>query len=288
MWVVLQKIANRALSQRLRTWFPDREFFMRSQGQVRFIKLSSRVQICAAAALSALALAWLATMAVMTVGSLMATHDRMALLAREAKVTSAESRVSAYRKDVGAAAADLARRQDFIEKMVNSHLGALPTDAKAGETVSNSSGEARRTIDKVGLAVPEAAPLARLEARQLAFVEQLTRYADRRAGQAESAIRKLGLNPMAMAGVSEDSSAMGGPFIALATSADGSLDPRFRRLGASLARLDALVSGLQGIPNVLPASMDYISSGFGFRADLCRRARPGQFRWPAIRLWQLR
>ncbi len=263
----MQKIANRALSQRLRTWFPDREFFMRSQGQVRFIKLSSRVQICAAAVLSAMVLAWLATMAVMTVGSLMATHDRMALLAREAKVTSAESRVSAYRNDVGAAAADLARRQDFIEKMVNSHLGALPTDAKAGETVSNSSGEARRTIDKVGLAVPEAAPLARLEARQLAFVEQLTRYADRRAGQAESAIRKLGLNPMAMVGVSEDSSAMGGPFIALATSADGSLDPRFRRLGASLARLDALVSGLQGIPNVLPASMDYISSGFGYRAD---------------------
>ena len=173
---------------------------MRSQGQVRFIKLSSRVQICAAAALSVLVVAWLVTMAVMTIGSVMATHDRMALLEREAKVTSDESRVSAYRKDVGAAAADLARRQDFIEKMVGAHLGELPTDAKPGETVSNSADEAARTVKKVGLAVPEAAPLARLEARQLAFVEQLTRYADRRAGLAESAIRKLGLNPMAMVG----------------------------------------------------------------------------------------
>ncbi|MEP7221243.1 MAG: M23 family metallopeptidase [Novosphingobium sp.] len=265
--VALQQIASRALSQRLRTWFPDREFFMRSQGQVRFIKLSSRVQICAAAALCALVLAWLVTMAVMTVGSLMATHDRMALLEREAKVTNAETRDSAYRKDVGAAAADLARRQDFIEKMVSAHLGALPSDAASGETVSDSSQEAARTVQKVGMAVPEAAPLARLEARQLAFVERLTRYADRRAQQAEMAIRKLGLNPLAMSGVTEDRSAMGGPFMALATSADGSLDPRFQRLGASLARMNALVSGLQGIPNVLPASMDYISSGFGYRAD---------------------
>ena len=28
---------------RLQHWFPDREFFMRSQGHVRFIKVSSRV-----------------------------------------------------------------------------------------------------------------------------------------------------------------------------------------------------------------------------------------------------
>ncbi|MEP6868258.1 MAG: M23 family metallopeptidase [Novosphingobium sp.] len=263
MWVALQQIANRALSQRLRTWFPDREFFMRSQGQVRFIKLSSRVQIRAAAALSALVVAWLVTMAVITIGSLLATHDRMALLQREAQVSSAENRVSAYRKDVGAAAADLGRRQDFIEKMVNAHLGALPSDAQSGE----QAGEAGRAVEKVGLAMPEAAPLARLEARQLAFVEQLTQYADHRAALAEAAIRKLGLNPMAMRGVSEDRSAMGGPFVALATNADGSLDPRFKRLGASLARMDALVSGLQGIPNVLPASLDYISSGFGYRAD---------------------
>ncbi|MEG3598495.1 MAG: M23 family peptidase, partial [Pseudomonadota bacterium] len=41
----------------MRSWFPEREFFMRSQGQVRFITLSSRFQMTAAAlALSALAI----------------------------------------------------------------------------------------------------------------------------------------------------------------------------------------------------------------------------------------
>jgi len=265
--VVLQNIADRAFMQRLRSWFPEREFFMRSQGQVRFIKISSRLQLIAAAGVALLVSLWLITMAVVTIQSFMSTRDRAALLQREARVTSAESRVAAYRQNVDSVADDLARRQEFIEKMVKAHLGDLPTDAQPGETVSNSSGEASRTVDKVGLAVPEAAPLARLEARQLGFVEELTRFADRRAARAELAIRKLGLNPLAMTNAAEDRGAMGGPLMALTTSADGSLDPRFQRLGASLARMAAMERGLLGIPNVLPASLEYISSGFGYRAD---------------------
>lgn len=34
--------------RRVKNWFPDREFFMRSEGQVRFITISSRFQIVAA------------------------------------------------------------------------------------------------------------------------------------------------------------------------------------------------------------------------------------------------
>ena len=60
---------------------------------------------------------------------------------------------------------------------------------------------------------------------------------------------------------------MGGPLIQLATSADGSLDPRFQRLGASLARMTALEDGLTRLPQVLPARLEYISSGFGYRSD---------------------
>ena len=48
---------------RLRSWFPDREFFMRSEGQVRFITLSSRVQIGAALLAVALVLGWVVTLA---------------------------------------------------------------------------------------------------------------------------------------------------------------------------------------------------------------------------------
>ena len=240
---------------------------MRSQGQVRFIKISSGLQIAAAAIAALLLLAWLVTMATMAITQYTAERDRLVLLNREAKVASAESRVTAYRKGVDAVAADLAKRQEFVEKMVQAHIGDLPADVRNGETVSDSEGEAEQTIDKVSAAVPEAVELARLEARQLAFVERLTRFADRRSQRAAKAIRKLGLNPNAMIASFSDGSAEGGPLLSLATSADGSLDPRFQRLGVSLARMDALERSLAGIPQVLPASLEFISSGFGYRSD---------------------
>ncbi|MBS0483096.1 MAG: M23 family metallopeptidase [Proteobacteria bacterium] len=240
---------------------------MRSQGQVRFIKISSRVQVTAAVVGATLLTVWLITMAAMAISSFLSTRDRLALLDREARVTSAESRVSAYRGNVNKVQQDLERRQDFIEKMVQAHLGDLPSQARPGETVSNSSDAAAQTVRKVSMAVPEAAGLARMEARQLAFVEALTRMADRRAATAEQRLSALGLNPRAMLAGLDDQAAQGGPLIQLATSSDGSLDPRFQRLGLSLARMDALERSVRGLPQVLPASLEYISSGFGFRSD---------------------
>jgi murein DD-endopeptidase MepM/ murein hydrolase activator NlpD len=252
---------------RLRTAFPDREFFMRSQGQVRFIKISSRIQMVAAGVTAAVLLAWLVTMAVMAATQYAAARERSALLNRESQVATAESRVSEYRDSLDTVATDLGKRQDFIEQMVEAHIGELPVDVKDDETVSNSASEAARTVSKVSQAVPEAAGLARMEARQIAFVERLTRFADRRSEQAALAIRKLGLNPNAMIAMASDGGDRGGPLMRLSTAADGSLDPRFERLGLSLARMDALERGLAGIPQVLPASLEYISSGFGYRKD---------------------
>jgi len=62
---------------------------------------------------------------------------------------------------------------------------------------------------------------------------------------------------------------MGGPLELLATSSDGSIDPRFERLGLSLARMEALERGLASIPQVTPTSLAQtkISSGYGYRRD---------------------
>lgn len=255
--------------RQLKTLFPDREFIMRSQGQVRFIRFSTRFQAVVASFVAILLLAWLTTMVVMSLARFNAERERSSLLGREAQVAKAESRVNQYRDNLDSVAEDLARRQSFIERMVDAHIGDLPEEAAAGETVTDSRSEAQRTIDKVSTALPEAKDLARIEARQLAFVERLTRYADRRAQRTAASIRKLGLNPNALlASIEDDPGAgRGGPFMSLATGLDGSLDQRFERLGLSLARMEALERGLAGIPQVNPARMDYITSGFGYRAD---------------------
>jgi murein DD-endopeptidase MepM/ murein hydrolase activator NlpD len=248
----------------LRRWFPDREFFMRSQGQVRFIRISSRVQIAAAAAAVALLAGWGVSMGAMAWSQYRAQADRATLLEREARVAKSEERLDAYGSDLEGVKDDLVKRQEFLEAMVP----MLPDDVRADETVSNSSDEAAKTIDKVGALLPQARGLAEIEARQLAFAERLTRYADRRAMRAEQAIRTLGLDPRTMLR-NADRQAMGGPLEILATSANGDIDPRFERLGLSLARMAALEQSLDGIPQVSPASrlQTQLSSGFGYRRD---------------------
>ncbi|NBC37940.1 peptidoglycan DD-metalloendopeptidase family protein [Novosphingobium sp. FSY-8] len=241
---------------------------MRSNGHVRFIRVSSRLQKRVAAGVVLLALAWAGSLMAMAAWRVFGDVDRNALLQREARVEKAENRVSAYRRDMEGVAQDLNRRQDFIEKTLKAHLGDLPNDRRAGETVSDSQTEAARAVNKISAQIPEAAGLARMEARQLAFVEGLTRYADRRAAATAAQIRRLGLNPDTVLATRQRDTAMGGPFIPLfSTREESALDPRFRRLGASLARMSALDEGLRHLPQVLPASLEFISSGFGYRSD---------------------
>lgn len=251
------------LRARLQGWFPDREFFMRSQGQVRFIKISSRLQIAAATIVALALVLWAATMIAVAVNQYLSQRERLDLLLREAAVEKSESRMNAYRGNLDETADELLRRQEFIEQMVE----GLPEDLKHGQddTVSDSSSEAAETVRKVSAAIPEAAGLARIEARQLAFVERLTLYADRRSASASQALRKLGLNPASM--LRSARTAQGGPLETFSTRRDGSMDPRFERLGLSLERMEALEDGLASVPSVAPASRGSISSGFGYRRD---------------------
>lgn len=244
-------------------WFPDREFFMRSQGQVRFIKVSSRLQIVGASAAALALTVWAVGMGATAITQYTTQRDRLALLEREAKVETAESRVAAYRENIDEVTADLKKRQEFIEDMTSTL--DLPAPGAEQSTVSDSSEEAAKTVAKVSSAIPEAAALAEIEAKQLAFVERLTRYADDRSSRAANAIRLLGLNPERM--MSYSRIGQGGPLEVLSTSRDGSLDPRFERLGLSLARMEALESSLDTIPQVAPATRASITSGFGYRRD---------------------
>lgn len=249
------------LDRRLRSWFPEREFFMRSQGQVRFIKVSSRFQMIAVALVLTAMVVWGGSMVAMAWARYSEATHRASLLDREARVATSEERLQAYRGDIRQVRDDLQRRQDFLEDMVSS----LPQDVKSPAVASDSTEEAAQTVTKIGFALPEAKGLAEIEARQLALAERLTRFADARAARAEAALRKLGLNPKSM--LASKRAAMGGPLERYLTPRGDELDPRFERLGLSLARMNTLLQGIEAVPQVLPASMAYMSSGFGMRRD---------------------
>lgn len=225
------------------------------------ITLTRRRQIAlwsgAAAALGALALGLGAAI----VSQQSADADRQRLAARAAQVESEAARVAQFRRQLDGLAGDLARRQAFLEEMVE----LLPQDVVEGEQ-GDAPAPAAADATTLGAALPEAAALSRIERRQLALADRLTRFADRRAAGAEAAIRQLGLDPRAV--LTGARAGQGGPLERLSVGGKGSPgDARFRQLGTSLARMDELERALGRIPQVMPASIAAISSGFGLRRD---------------------
>ena len=223
------------------------------------VTLSRRRRIArwsgATAALAALALG------AAVIGQQSADAERERLAARAAEVESEAARVAQFRRQLGDLAGDLARRQAFLEEMVE----LLPQDVVEGEQ-AEAAPPADADATRLGAVLPEAAALSRIEHRQLALADRLTRFADRRAAGAEAAIRQLGLDPRAV--VSGARAGQGGPLERLSLGGGRSpADARFRQLGASLVRMDELERALGRIPQVMPASMAAISSGFGLRRD---------------------
>lgn len=232
---------------------------MRSQGQVRFIRISSRAQKLAAGVTVGVLGAWCASVGALALSQVSTDSAQTALAAREASVAKAEGQVARYHRDINSLTDDLARRQQFIEQVVDAHIGELPEESASAAPAADTAAK------KISAALPGTGPLARIEAQQLALVERLTRYADSRSDAAMASIRKLGLNPNAIIATSRTGE--GGPLVKLATASDGSVDPRFARMGKSLARMDALENGLASIPQVSPAHVAYVSSSYGYRAD---------------------
>lgn len=253
----------RQLAERVRGWFPDREFFMRSEGQVRFITISSRLQMTAAGVAVAVAVGWVAALGVMAWSQYQAEATLASFEQDMARVESADERLKAYGQDMDRVVQELTARQDAVDAVKD----MLPEDIRgAGINVTDSSRETAETVEKISEVFPEARGLAELEARQIAFVESVTRYADWRSRKAEAAMRKLNLDP-AMLARNTEQAGVGGPFVPLDESGLGELDPRFERMGLSLARMATLERALESIPQVAPHANPSITSNFGYRRD---------------------
>lgn len=236
---------------------------MRADGEVRFIKISSKLQMRVAAGAVAIAFLWLIALAVMAWGQYRAEADLASFAEKRAEVASADERIKAYGGNLEKVVDDLEQRQEFLEEMARMLPEDMVKEAAASDTVTDSAAETGATVKKVSALIPQARGLAEVEARQLAFAERLTRFADARARRAEAAMRKLNLDPTVLS--RETQQAMGGPFDAILNADD--IDPRFERLGLSLARMAVLERAMDGIPQVVPATAQNITSGFGYRRD---------------------
>ena len=252
-------------TDRIAGWFIDREFFMRANGQVRFLKISAQVQRRVAGTVACVIGLWLVVTLGMAINQVTVSAQRLALSAQEAKIESAEERVASYRGSIDEVTKDLERRQEMLESLGDQYLGDLTAaEAKAPAAVDTS--EEAKAVKTISAMVPEAAGLARIEARQIRFAEKMTKVAQAHTSKAEAAIRQFGLNPEVLARQARN--AQGGLFEPFFGKGKKDVrDPRFLKLAASLGRMDAMERALAAIPTSMPAAVMFMSSGFGYRSD---------------------
>ena len=253
---------------RLDHMFTDREFFMRSHGQVRFLKFSAKLQKRIAGGIVAVLGVWLVITLAMTVNQLTVSTERMALAEKEAELNSTESRVAAYKDSIDDVAADLNERQNVLDQITKQFIGEEDAEAVAtdGEALTDDEKSLLENTKKISAAFPAAKELAKFEARQLAFAKRLTRAAQKRTQAAEMAIRNFGLNPDKLAANLGSNEAMGGPLIPL-LGGDDDIHPTLERLSNALQRMDALERTLLAIPSAMPANIANMSSNYGYRRD---------------------
>ncbi|WP_254305704.1 hypothetical protein [Sphingopyxis sp. BSNA05] len=124
---------GKGLRARLDHMFTDREFFMRSHGQVRFLTISAILQKRIFYSVAAALAFWLVVTLAMMINQLTVSGERMALAQKEAEVNSTESRVANYRASIEDVAADLKQRQDVLDQMTEQFVGEQPEAAESVE-----------------------------------------------------------------------------------------------------------------------------------------------------------
>lgn len=257
-WVVSLLAKWTGYKNRVAGWFVDREFFMRANGQVRFLRISAQLQRRVAGVTATVVGVWLVITLGMMINQVSVSVERLALNAEQDRVESAQERISKYRESVDKVAGELETRQKMVEEAVEQFGGDVPPPTE--------SGSGAETAKKIGAALPEAARLAAVEARQVALAEHLTRIALIRSQKAAAAIREFGLDPKSLA--SEAQAGMGGPFIPFFGKKEKPVrDPRFTKMFAAVEQMEAMERALAGIPTSMPASVMLMSSDFGYRSD---------------------
>jgi murein DD-endopeptidase MepM/ murein hydrolase activator NlpD len=248
------------LGARLRGWAPEREIFVRAGGSVRFLRVTTRMQVMAASLVAMAMGASLLGMGTMLWRQQAVAVAQAAIDAQQSAVSSVAARASADKRSVDAVADDLEQRQHAMESMMKAHFGedaAKPLDGSSvvGEQAGKPMSRPHASLDGTGR-------LAALHDRQQRFAQALGMAAKQRLAEVEAAIRQVGINPAQIAG-----GGRGGPFIPAAAFSANQGNGQLRALDNLLDRLAAMESALTVLPSGRPTNAPMETSSYGYRRD---------------------
>lgn len=245
---------------------------MRTDGHVRFLRLSASVQRKAALLAVGGASIWLVGTASLLGWQAWTSWQNRNFDERASAVELAEARVAAERRSVEQIASSLDTRQDKLETLFKAHFGdeaegeaeALQETGGATEAPASAApgGDAAAPAKPaaVGGKVDHVARLRESAARQEQMIASLTEGAIERTERAEKALMSFGIKP--------GREAQGGPFLPWRTgAAKVKLDPGLKRLASVLQRMEEVEALLMAVPSARPADGMSLTSGFGYRHD---------------------
>ncbi|HEY3889250.1 MAG TPA: peptidoglycan DD-metalloendopeptidase family protein [Caulobacteraceae bacterium] len=254
----------------LEALFPERHLYLRSNGVVHGMVLTTGRQVAASAAASVLGLWLIVATGIMMIAavspssadkaaaSTQAYYERLTA-DRQAKLNSAMAQLS----DSNGAMSDLAR------SIENRHaaLAMLLTEARGAPGAAQALAPA---------AVQNADPLSGVRAVQLdqdRLISKAETFAKSRADRLRLAFRLAGLDPSAFSPVSSDS--LGGPLIegndpralAAVLDVDEPFAERIQHAANDLGDLHSLNDVAHALPLAQPTVGTRQASGFGVRTD---------------------
>lgn len=265
-----KKVGKAGMRARLIALVPEREIFMRAGGTVRFVRVTTRIQLLAIGALALILAVWALATAAMIGRQAYLGVAQARVEAQRAVVDNAAAKARADRRSVDAIASDLEERQDALDALMRSHFGVsidhsrvVGPESDAAPAQEGAAG-ARNRSPTLGMTPARSGTdrLAAVRDRQQRFADAMREAAAARLTRVEAAIRGFGLNPARLAGVGQ-----GGPFEPATRSDLLREDEELRDLALLLGRLSALESTLSTIPSGRPTLAPMQSSSYGYRRD---------------------
>lgn len=248
----------------VRAWFhrvlPEHQIYFRSQGQVRFIRVSTRLQVAGIAAATLLT-GWVgSTVVAYYLRSDVVMSKEREIAAKEAQLVALKREISTMTTAARGNADKLAARIEEREQFMDELLGTVGAKSKPHRKPEDSA-----YLDSLpGTASGVLARFKAVEVKQLAFAQNASVAAHARYMDREALLRRLGLNASRM--VKQSAPARGGPFIDAQTVL-GRLEPQLRDFFAAWSKLDLLDKAMVSIPSFIPVTRYTVTSGFGVRYD---------------------
>lgn len=261
-------------------YFPDRQLYFRTNGDVRFVTVSKNVQIFLCSALLCF-FVWCSFISYNYVYlDEILTEKNGEVEQAKANYLKIEQQYAELQNEIQKSAAALEQRQKYIQQVLEEDgeviSPILPLDdqddfsAPEYVDVDENDQEARNIIRDEKLEKLYV-DLKRVEMQQNQLVKNLNNEVDQQLSFLGETLNKAGITQekmMELANLPLTPSASGGPFIAVTSISEANLDNHsFDSLYFKRAYLEDVKTALNHLPIATPPEKHYVSSKFGMRRD---------------------